>query len=266
MLDVEFSQFSDRGPVRERNEDYVGSVLPTSPEQARSHGWLFAVADGVGGHRQGDVASRTAVESVLAGFRDAPDGEMHTSLLPRLIQQANTGVHDAAIAAGHDGAGMATTLVLCALRYDRAVVAHVGDSRCYRLRGGSISLLTRDHTVANEQQLLGLISQQERENSRAKHVLSRSLGSGLFVSPDITEIQLLPGDVLVLCTDGMHNGVSAEDLLRIAGSGSEVLLIANQLAAHAMEHDGSDNVSVLVARIRGVERIGMYRGRPYTLR
>jgi protein phosphatase len=266
MLDIEFSQFSDRGPTRQRNEDYAGSVLPETPQAIRTRGWLFAVADGVGGHKQGDVASRTAVESVRDGFRNAPDGAQLTSTMARLIQQANTKVQEAARSAGPDGANMATTIVVCAMRYDRAVIAHVGDSRCYRIRGKEVTLLTKDHTVANEQQLMGLITMQEFKSSANKHMLSRSLGMDLFVSADITEISLLPGDMLLLCTDGLHNGMTEADLKKVVAKGGELDAMVKQLAEGAMAADGRDNVTALMVRVHDVERMGMYRGRPYKLR
>src|ERR1700722_19946104 len=97
-MNLEFTQISDRGKVREGNEDYLGSVEPGSPEEARSRGWLFALADGVGGHDLGEVASRTAIESLLSGFRDSSGSEMHPSLLSRLVQTANRNVLDA----GHE--------------------------------------------------------------------------------------------------------------------------------------------------------------------
>src|SRR5689334_25258435 len=100
MLQVEFSQLSDCGRRREHNEDYVGYVLPESPELARRRGWLFALADGVGGQDQGEVASHTAIESLLAGFRQANPSELHTALLPRLVQTANTHVPEAGMASG----------------------------------------------------------------------------------------------------------------------------------------------------------------------
>src|SRR5579883_1747106 len=131
MLDVDFAQISDVGRVRDHNEDYCGYVLPSTEEQARSLGWLFAVADGVGGHEHGEVASREAVENLLQGFREAPGGSLYSSLLPRLIQSANAHVFKTGHEKTQAGSSMATTIVACALRYDRAAVAHVGDSRCY---------------------------------------------------------------------------------------------------------------------------------------
>ena len=129
MLEIDFAELSDVGKVREGNEDYLGHVAPDTSEQARHHGWLFVVADGVGGHEKGEVASQTAVKTVLEGFREAPRSQPLSGLLQSLVQRANARVLDAAMKSG-----MATTLVACALRYDRAVVAHVGDSRCYLIR------------------------------------------------------------------------------------------------------------------------------------
>src|SRR5580700_8626060 len=143
MLELEFAQISDPGRVRDHNEDYAGYVLPDTPEQAQRLGWLFALADGVGGQDRGEVASRAAVESVLADFRAAAGGELLSTLLPRLVQAANARVLDTARAAGPGGSSMATTIVCCALRFDHAVIAHAGDSRCYLIRRGHATVLTR---------------------------------------------------------------------------------------------------------------------------
>ena len=136
MLDVEFTQLSDPGRVREHNEDYLGYVLPHVPHQLRSHGCLFALADGVGGQRKGEVAARAwRWRACWPASSDARAGEPHKALLTRLVQAANTKVYESGGSSG-SRAGMATTLVACALRFDRAVIAHVGDSRCYLIRSG----------------------------------------------------------------------------------------------------------------------------------
>src|SRR5215471_15506966 len=119
MLELEFAELSDPGKVRGHNEDYIGHAVPTSADEARSRGWLFALADGVGGEDRGEVASRTAIESLLTGFRQAPTGESYTTLLPRLIQGANTHVHEAGLASKQGSMTIATTLVACTLRFDR---------------------------------------------------------------------------------------------------------------------------------------------------
>lgn len=265
MLEVEFAQLSDRGRVREGNEDYLGHVAPPTTAEARTHGWLFALADGVGGHDHGEVASRTAVETLLGQFRQAAAGEAHGSLLPRLVQAANAKVFETGLATHHNGNSMATTLVSCALRYDRAVVAHVGDSRCYLVRRGQASLLTRDHTMANEQVRMGLMSSKEAGPEALRHVLSRSLGAELFVNAEISDNQILPGDVLVLCSDGLHGAVQGSEIAAVAGRQENLQKAAERLVAIANERDGSDNISVQLIRIVGVERVGMYRGRPYKL-
>jgi len=266
MLDVEFAQLSDRGRVREHNEDYLAYSLPTTPAEVRSHGWLFALADGVGGHAQGEVASRAAVESLIAGFRGSAGGELPTVLLPRLVQAANAHVYETGSAAGAGGAGMSTTLVACALRFNRAVVAHVGDSRCYLLRSGRATVLTRDHTVASEQASLGLLSAREAAEATTRHVLSRSLGSNLFVNVETSDHQVLRGDVLLLCSDGLHGAVTALDMAHAVGHSGSLNAAAERLVALANERDGGDNISIQLIRVREVERVGMYRGRPYKLR
>jgi serine/threonine protein phosphatase PrpC len=267
-MDVEFTQLSDVGRVRQGNEDYLGCVIPAAPEEAHARGFLFTVADGVGGHDLGEVASHTAVESLLAGFRESTPGEPHASLLTRLVQTANTRVLDAAHAAvgtGSSGASMATTIVACALRYDRAAVAHVGDSRCYLIRRGQPVLLTRDHTVANEHVRLKILSQEEAAGAETRHMLSRSLGSELIANVEISEHQVFVGDVLLLCSDGLHGSVSASDMAAITSHGGDLAVSAKRLVDIANQRDGSDNISLQLIRVRSVERVGMYRGRPYRL-
>ena len=265
MLELEFGEQSDQGRVREGNEDYVGHVLPATTGQARSHGWLFALADGVGGQALGEVASRAAVEALRAGFRSARAGESLSALLPRLVQEANQRVLEAASAAGPAGAGMATTLVACALRFDSVVIAHVGDSRCYLVRKGRALALTRDHTVASEQLHLGVLSAQEASDSPTRHVLSRSLGAGLFVNVETAFHPLFPDDVLVLCSDGLHGSVTDWDMAASVGRYHDLNAAAKELVALANQRDGSDNITVQLIRVRKVEHVGMYRGRPYKL-
>jgi protein phosphatase len=265
MLEVEFAQLSDNGRTRDHNEDYLGYVSPATPEEARTHGWLFALADGVGGQAHGEVASREAVECLLAGFREAPVAESPLALLTRLVKAANTHVFQEAHAHSQEGSGMATTLVACALRYDRATVAHVGDSRCYLVRRGHAHALTRDHTLANEQLRMGMLSEREAANADHRHLLVRSVGSDMFVNPEVSDHQVFTGDVLVLCSDGLHGSVTGSDLGRIAGPDGDLSEAAEKLVELANERDGSDNISVQLIRVRSVERVGMYRGRPYRL-
>ena len=265
MLDLEFVERTDVGRVRDHNEDYLGNAPPLTPAQVRTHGWLFVLADGVGGHEQGEVASKAAVESVIAGFRSARDGESHSSLLQRLVQQANTRVLETAVAGGRAAAGMATTIVVCALRYDRMSVAHVGDSRCYLIRNGRAAQVTRDHTIASEQVRLGFVSAQEAEDGSTRHILSRSLGTELVVNVETNDHQVFAGDVLLLCSDGLHGLVEASEMAAVCSQGMDLTAAAERLVALANDRGGSDNISVQLIRVRNVERMGMYRGRPYKL-
>jgi serine/threonine protein phosphatase PrpC len=265
-LEVEFTELSDRGKVRQGNEDYLGHVAAGTPQEARTHGWLFVLADGVGGQAYGEVASHTAVESMRSGFREASANETPSSLLGRLVRAANANVVDESHRMALGASPMCSTVVACLLRYDRAVVAHVGDSRCYMIRQGTCKQLTRDHTVANEHARLGILSAQEAAAASTRHMLVKSLGSELFVSADVNEFPIVNGDVFLQCSDGLHGAVSASEIAAIVGGPDAKLEHAAQrLVDVANQRDGSDNISLQIIRVRGVERVGMYRGRPYRL-
>jgi PPM family protein phosphatase len=265
-LEVEFAHVSDPGRQRGHNEDYLGQVIPDSPALARSLGFLFVLADGVGGTERGEIASQAAVEHLTAGFRQASPSEGLSALLMRLAQEANVQIYQTGRAHSPGGTSMATTLVACAFRYDRVVVAHAGDSRCYLIRQGQARLLTRDHTVAQDQARIGLLTAKEAAESSTRHVLSRSLGTDLFVNVETSDIQVYPGDVLLLCCDGLYHSVPSSEMAAVAGHGGDLNVAAKRLVDIANDRDGSDNISVQLIRVRSVERVGMYRGRPYKLR
>jgi len=213
----------------------------------------------------GEVASATAISVLTEEFSKAQADTMLISLLPRLIQHANAAVHDKTLVNEYRGKRMATTLVACALRYDQAIVSHVGDSRCYLVRNGKARQVTQDHTLVNEQRKMGLISAEEIPDSDSRHVLIRSLGPELFVSPDTTAVTLQAGDVLVLCTDGLHDEMSETMISEIVSQKKTAEEIARELVDKAVEIDGGDNTTAQVIRVRSVEQVGMYRGRPYRL-
>lgn len=264
MLSVEFAELSDTGPQRERNEDFCGYCPPATPEEERSRGWFFALADGVGGQARGDLASRTAVESLLRGFRSVPASDSLTAAFPRLIQAANQQVYEAP-GSGAAFGSIATTIVICALRHDRAVVAHLGDSRCYLIRRGQATALTRDHTVANEQARMRLLAGRYAAKSETGNLLSRCLGSGLFVNPEISDHLVLPEDILVLCTDGLHRSVQGPEMTEVIAKSTDLRSAAERLIEFASRRDGTDNATVQIIRVKSVERVGMYRGRPYRI-
>jgi PPM family protein phosphatase len=198
-------------------------------------------------------------------FARSTEGTSLASLLPSLIQQANSAVHDEGLEKERRGRHMATTVVACALRHDQAVISHVGDSRCYQVRDGKALQLTRDHTWVTEQRKLGLITAAEAERSESRHVLTRSLGPEMFVTVDTTTVSLKPGDHLVLCTDGLYGGLYPEDIARIASQNKDVEAITHELVKYAVEVDGSDNATAQVIEVRSIEPMGMYRGRLYPL-
>ena len=263
MLDLEFAQVSDVGRVRDHNEDFVGHFIPKTLDEERSQGWLFVLADGVGGQDHGEVASKTAVEAVVSGFAASHSGESLISLVPRLVQSANAKVVEKALE--YKGSSMSSTVVACSVRFDRVVVSHVGDSRCYLIRDLQTKQLTQDHTVINEQLRLGVLTRGEAGQAVTKNILSRSLGANLIVSVDTSDHGLMRGDVLLQCSDGLHNSVGEKDLLAAVHGHSKLAESAEELVALANRRDGSDNISVQLIRIRNVERVGMYRGRPYRL-
>ncbi len=266
MLDLEFFELTDAGRVRDHNEDFLGNAIPASENEGRTHGWLFALADGVGGEELGEVASQSAVETLISGFRAAPRGEPHTALLPRIVQKANTRVYELGRKSSPGGSRMATTIVTCALRYDRAVVAHVGDSRCYLIRHGLASQITRDHTVVAEQMRMGILSAAEAAEAETRHLLSRSLGNDLFVNVELSDHQVHADDVLLLCSDGLHGLVQGTEMAELVRWNPNLETAGAKLIALANDRGGGDNISVQLIRVRDVERVGMYRGRPYKLR
>src|SRR5215467_5481819 len=265
MLELEFAELSDPGKVRGHNEDYLGHAVPTN-HHARERGWLFALADGVGGQDRGEVASRLAIETLQSGFHDYRPNESPAACLERLVQAANLKICEAASSASPGGSSMCTTVVACMLRFDRVSVAHVGDSRCYLIRRGRARVLTHDHTLVGEQVRMGLLSHEEATQSERRHLLSRSLGTDMFVNVDLNEHQLLAGDILLLSSDGFHGAFTNDEIAAAVGQFHNLEENARHLVSLAREKDGSDNISVQLIRVKQVERIGMYRGRPYKLR
>jgi len=259
MLQVEFAEATDCGPMRRHNEDFIGHLLPAGARQESQRGWIFAVADGVGGQERGEVASRLAVETFLSACERPRVNESASALLARAIQSANQRVYEAGSGA------MATTLVACALRASHATIAHAGDSRCYLLRRGRLRPLTRDHNALNDLPRGMSAGGGDSRHSALRNTLTRSLGSQKQVSPDIQEYPVIAGDLLLLCSDGLHGAVSDAEIGQIAGATPDLREAAGQLISIANQKDGGDNVSIQLIRVAGIEALGMYRGRPYRL-
>ena len=265
-LSIEFCQLTDVGRIRDHNEDALGTVIPQGSDSERRRGWLFVLADGVGGHERGEVASQAAVDCLVQGFADCKETDVASEILQRLIQKANLQIYELGASSGPGGKSMATTIVACVLRYDRLTVAHVGDSRCYIVRDGRARAITRDHTVSQEQLRMGLITARDAASAEHTNVLSRSVGSDIFINVDVAEEQIFPDDVVVLCSDGLHNSVKDGDLERTLRKKPPLNEAAVSLVSLARERDGTDNISVQLIHVKGVERVGLYRGRHYRLR
>ena len=252
MLDLEFAELTDRGLMRSNNEDALGHVLPSNAAGVQSLGWFFALADGMGGHAHGEVASQLAIDTALEGFRKATKDTTHASLLPVLVREANAAVYNAGHTKHGPHARMGTTFVACALRFDSAVVSHIGDSRCYLFRNGNGTQLTGDHTVAEEQLRLGILSPKETAASEGRHLLTRSLGGDLAVTADTIAVNVLPGDTFLLCSDGLHGYVPDTTLVKILQQYTDLDQTAKALVAAALDAGGHDNVSVQLIRVRTV--------------
>jgi serine/threonine protein phosphatase PrpC len=133
------------------------------------------------------------------------------------------------------------------------------------VRNGQARQLTQDHTLVNEQRKMGLLSEEDVAESASRHVLIRSVGPEMFVAPDTSSHTILPGDVFVLCSDGLHDEMKPAEIARIVSQQKPIDEIVRELVARAVEIDGGDNTTAQVIRVRDVERVAMYRGRPYRL-
>jgi protein phosphatase len=224
---------------------------------------MFVVADGVRGAGLGDLAADTAVQVMQKEFPVLAASRSLVTALPDLVRLANSAVHDETFVAERRGKRMATTIIGCALRADEAVVAHVGDSRLYQIRQGKPVFVTDDHTLVNEQRKSGVITDAEQTQSEMRHVLSRSLGPDSSIDVDTTVLPLRAGDVLVLCTDGIHKAMYDDEIARLAAANRDAQAVADNMVRHAVDVDGSDNATVQVIRVESIETVGMYRGRPY---
>jgi serine/threonine protein phosphatase PrpC len=229
---------------RANNEDSHAYLEIDDPEG----GVLVLVADGMGGHAGGEVASRLAVDVVAETYAAQP-GSDTPRRLAAAVEAANAAVHLRS-REDTDLAGMGTTLTALAVRGKQAVVAHVGDSRAYLFRSGLTTRLTRDHSVAAE---LGIREEDDAPRPPHAHMLTRALGAAPVVLVDVTDpaLDVLPGDVFLLCSDGLSGTVSEEDMaLEITRNDPETA--TRRLAGLALERGGTDNVTVEIVKVVGV--------------
>ncbi|MFZ5903230.1 MAG: protein phosphatase 2C domain-containing protein [Chloroflexota bacterium] len=243
MPTIHSFHLSDPGQKRANNEDAVGSYEPKDSRQLRRSGRLYIVADGLGGHQMGEQASQLVVESLLKFYYEAPE-ILPEKRLRDIIQQ----VHQKLIAARRNmasGDKMATTVVAAVVRNDTLQVAHVGDSRAYLLRDGELHQVTRDHSFVGEMRRAGAVTEEEAMQSPYRNRLTRSVGGGDgALEVDVTPpIPLRPGDSILLCTDGLTQYATSQDLLAAASYGSPHQVV-ERLIRFANSRGGSDNITV----------------------
>lgn len=230
-----FGSRTDVGCVRDHNED---SLVATPP--------LFAIADGMGGHAAGEVASEIAVATLLQYAPEHPDSEA----LTRAVEKANREI----IRASHDGRGregMGTTLTAAMLEGERIIIAQIGDSRAYLLHRGNLQQITRDHSLMADMIEAGRLTPEEARVHPQRSVITRALGNDEQVCPDIYEINAEAGDRLLLCSDGLSGMVRNEIIERTMRTIQDPQRCASQLVNDAIAAGGHDNVTVIVVDVAG---------------
>ena len=241
---------TDQGLVREHNEDSIGSDPALG---------LLILADGMGGHKGGEVASAIAVDTVLATLKktlpdiihgqtdDRTGYSLESMAIESAIKQANTAIYQAS----HNNAqyeGMGTTIVVLLFYDNRVSIAHVGDSRLYRLREQKLEQLTRDHTLLQELVDRGLYTREEARQSLNKNLVTRAVGVNPTVEVDLLEDFGVPQDIYLLCSDGLTDMID-DQLIEdsILNYRSNLVRLANELVSQAKAHGGKDNISALLA-------------------
>ena len=238
------------GRQRQHNED---SFLVA--DQAK----LFVVADGMGGHAAGEIASRIAVDSISEFIIHTKEDDgtwphaydekfrRSTNRLMAAVRLSNTRVLEA-MRKDARLRGMGTTVVACMADEGVVSVAHVGDSRAYLIRGGQLTRLTNDHSWVFEQVQAGMLTEAEAEKHPLRNVITRALGGALQVSPDAAEVESKAGDVYLLCSDGLTGMVSEEDILKLVTASDDLDNACQNLIDTANERGGLDNVTAILVK------------------
>ncbi len=235
--------YSDKGITRSNNEDFFCVHEKTG---------LLAVADGMGGHASGEVASRMLIEVLSDYINSKEAASSDTALLAAAIKMANSTVYGTS----QDKVscnGMGSTLVAALIKENRLSIAHVGDSRIYLIRAGCIEQLTDDHSLISEQLREGLISEEDAKKSSVKNVITRSVGVAQEVEAEFSEMTISDGDTLILCSDGLTSMLSDKEILSASLEGSCPLDLSRRLVDLANEAGGSDNITVVAAYIYNSE-------------
>lgn len=251
MTVIDAAGATDPGPQRERNEDAFAFSAPADSAALNRKGLLFAVADGLGGHWAGNVASSTAVSTLLAEYF-APSS--HSRIEPALrqaVQAANLRIH-ALAQRNADYRSMETTLTALAIAGDQAYIAHVGDSRAYLLRGGALTQLTADHSEVADLVRMRIVKPDKAREHPSRNVLTRTLGSRLLLRPDFARHSVSDGDVFLLCSDGMWSVAEDDEIAQLLAL-PRAQEACDGLVRLALDHGTRDNVTAQVVRVQTVE-------------
>lgn len=242
-MNLQFNALTDVGRKRSKNQDQIGAF----PELG-----LFIVADGMGGHRGGETASQMAVETICeytAAAFEASQPWNPRRVLTDAIQKANHLIFERS-ANDPELHGMGTTAIAALVRDETLTLGHVGDSRCYLLRDGFLWQVTRDHSLVQEKIRAGLITREEAKTDRMKNVITRSVGFEGVVSVEIYESDLLPGDLFLLCSDGLSGQLTDAELQEILNEGRETLDACTEtLIRRANANGGDDNISAILVEV-----------------
>jgi serine/threonine protein phosphatase PrpC len=249
QLRLDVAQLTDVGRRREHNEDNMAFVIPKDPVVMANKGALFIVADGMGGHAAGEVASEIAVDTV-SNLYYQDDSDDVAIALQHAIRRANSSIHQRA-AENMLRTGMGTTCVAAVLRGNMAYIANVGDSRAYLLHGNQVEQVSHDHSWVAEQVRAGLLTEDQARTHAQRNVITRCLGTQAEVDVDIFHEALKEGDSLVLCTDGLSGLVSDEELKHIVAQ-----FVPQESVYHlvelANENGGPDNITTIVVKVQEV--------------
>lgn len=242
---------TDIGRHRQINQDSLGNLAQNYAARAEELGLLYAIADGMGGHAQGEVASALAIEHLFKSYYAADPQADPRQTLGEVFVATNAAVYEAG-RASPGGGNMGTTLTAALFRDNRLYVGNIGDSRTYRIRDGQIEQLSHDHSLVGEQLRSGLLSKEEAQHSNIRNVITRAVGYREQVEADAFALPIAPGDLILLCSDGLHGLVEDDEMARIVSTQplSEAVPALIELAR---QRGGPDNITVLVARVDAMD-------------
>lgn len=235
---------SDIGIAREMNQDYY--YISDDKNEIK----LYILADGMGGYKGGEIASQLAVTSarnyIENNFKETPkDKSSLIQLIGSSVEYANMVVYEKA-KENSELEGMGTTLEICLIYNNKAYIAHIGDSRIYRIRKEFMRKITKDHSYVQKLVEDGTITKEEAATHPKKNMLMKALGCNAFVEPDVTIKGFLKGDTIIICSDGLTNMVNQEEIYNIATSKFEYA--PNELIEKANKNGGYDNITVIIIR------------------